>query len=108
MLINILIQLTAIFAYQYYAIVWPLYIVMGLLTILIFVQTFAAAGVFSGLQTQKLKKTVPVTSVDFLAIIAYAISCYHIFLMEYVIFAAVALTHLAITLLTLMLRSIKQ
>ena len=98
--LNAAVQLAAILIYQNMDIVWPFYLVMGMLSVLIFMQTIAAAAVFSNAIDVKLpkeKRTSP--GIGVLISIIYMVSCYHIYLIGYVGFAWFALAHVIIQFL---------
>lgn len=96
------IQLFAIFAYQYFSMLWPLYIVIVMLSLLILLQTSAAAWTFSGYRMEKKddndEKKDP--GITFLVSALYLVSCFNIHLAGYPIFAIVAATHAAIMMLS--------
>ena len=98
--LNAAIQLAAILIYQNMLIVWPFYIVMCMLGILIFMQTIAAAAVFSNVINVNLPKDKkPGAGIGILISIIYMVSCYHIYLIGYVGFAWFALAHVIIQFL---------
>lgn len=100
-LLNAAIQLIAVLLYQYLALVWPLYFVMGMLAILIFMQTVAAGVAFSYIEVEK--KTKPANalgSTSFLVASLYFLSCYHIYLIGYTTFATIAAAHAAIMMVS--------
>lgn len=96
------IQLFAIFMYQYFLTLWPLYIVIGMLSLLIFLQTIAAAWTFSGYRIEKKNTTDEKREpgITFLVSALYLVSCFNIHLAGYPIFAIVAATHAAIMMLS--------
>lgn len=106
--INAAIQLAAIITFQHLGIVWPLYIVMAMLSILIAIQTLAAAIVFANV------KQIPITDkqnrrggIGFLISIIYMVSCYNIYLIGYIGFAWFALAHVIIQLLGIIFGAMK-
>jgi hypothetical protein len=109
MLLNIIIQLSAMFAYQSLMVIWPLYILIGLLSILVFVQTLAAAAVFGmqmpfkGIANDETRDH----GLNFLVSITYLASCYQLYIAGFEIFSVVAATHATILMLALILRGIK-
>ena len=108
-LVNSTIQVSAILAYQYFALVWPLYIVMGFLTLLIVMQTIAAGALFSGSIAEKREaESVDGFSTNFILTILYILSCYHIHLIGYTVFASVAVAHTAILMSTVFFTWIKK
>lgn len=107
--LNAAIQLTAIFLYQNMLIVWPFYIVMGMLGILIFMQTIAAAAVFSNAIDVKLPKDKkPGAGIGILISIIYMVSCYHIYLIGYIGFAWFASAHVIIQFFGIILGAMKK
>lgn len=98
--LNAAVQLSAILLYQNMLIIWPFYLVMGMLGILIFAQTITAAAVFSNAIDVKLPKEKKTgTGIGILISIIYMVSCYHIYLIGYVGFAWFALAHVIIQFL---------
>jgi hypothetical protein len=106
MVINALTQFFAFFAYTQYAIFWPYYIVIGMLSILILIQTIGAAAVWAGYQNEKKSRKTD-DSMLFLISIVYLVSCYQLYIAGYTIFSVVAFTHVAIISFAAILRSIK-
>lgn len=98
---NATIQLAAVLSYQYLALVWPLYVVMIMLGLLIGMQTLAAGVAFSYIEIEKKSKSAnSLGSISFLVALLYFLSCYHIHLIGYTIFAAVAATHVSIMMVS--------
>lgn len=107
--LNSAVQLVAILLYQNMAIVWPLYLVMGMLGILIFMQTIAAAAVFSNVIDIKLPKEKKSSGgIGILVSFIYMVSCYHIYLIGYVGFAWFALAHVIIQFLGITFGAMKK
>jgi hypothetical protein len=107
--VNSTIQVGAILSYQYFALVWPLYIVMGFLTLLIIMQTIAAGALFSGSIAEKKEiANVDGFSTNFILTILYMLSCYHIHLIGYTVFASIAVAHTAILMSTIIFTWIKK
>jgi len=100
--VNAFIQLGAILAVQQLAIIWPLYIVMALLSIIIAIQTLGAAILFSGAATipHTKVKASNTGGINILISLLYMVSSYHIYMIGFVGFGCVAATHSAIHLLT--------
>jgi MFS family permease len=109
--VNAIVQFFAFFVYMYYDIIWPYYVVMFLLGILVAMQTigFAALAALSSSYTTKVSsKNKEDLKMRFLLTIAYTISCYQLYIIGYTIFAVVAFTHISINLLEIIFRSIKE
>jgi hypothetical protein len=106
LVINAGIQFAAFFAYTQYAVFWPYYIVIGMLSILILIQTIGAAAVWAGYQNEKKSRKTD-DSMLFLISIVYMVSCYQLYIAGYTIFSVVAFTHVAIISFAAILRSIK-
>jgi hypothetical protein len=106
LVINACIQFAAFFAYTQYAVFWPYYIVIGMLSILILIQTIGAAAVWAGYQNEKKSRKTD-DSMLFLISIVYMVSCYQLYIAGYTIFSVVAFTHVAIISFAAILRSIK-
>ena len=98
--INAAIQLSAIFAFQQLGLMWPLYITMVFLSIVILIQTLAAALAFSGVGLKGEVRVANMGGINILLSILYLVSAYHIYLIGFVGFAYVAATHSVIHLLT--------
>lgn len=98
--INAAIQLSAIFAFQQLGLMWPLYITIGLLSIVILLQTLGGAIAFSGIGLKGEVKVASTGGINILISILYLVSSYHIYLIGFVGFAYVAATHSVIHLLT--------
>jgi len=106
--VNAAIQLSAIFAFQQFAVLWPLYIVMGLLSIIVVLQTLGAAAAFSQIVSESTKiSTRQTKGINILISLIYMVSCYNIYLIGFVGFAWVAATHAVIHLFTNVLGAIK-
>lgn len=109
MIINAIIQLGAIFAFQYAVIVWPLYIVMVMLGLLIAVQTLGAGFAFSSISEVKTERNKKNNSgLGILISFIYMISCYHIYLIGFISFAWFAFAHVIIQLTANFFGAIKQ
>lgn len=107
--INAFIQLSAILAFQQLTIIWPLYIVMALLSIIIAMQTLGAAILFSGtaaIPNTKVKAS-NTGGINILISLLYMVSSYHIYMIGFVGFGCVAATHSVIHLLTNIFGAIK-
>lgn len=107
--LNAFIQLSAIFAFQQLAIIWPLYIVIALLSVIIAIQTLGAAILFSGaaaIPNTKVKSS-NTSGINVIISLLYMISSYHIYTIGFVGFAWVAATHSVIHLLTNIFGAIK-
>lgn len=106
--VNAAIQLSAIFAYQQFAVLWPLYIVMGLLSIIVVLQTLGAAAAFSQIVSESTKVSTRQTKgINILISLIYMVSCYNIYLIGFIGFAWVAATHSVIHLFTNILGAMK-
>ena len=107
--VNAGIQLFAVTAFQQLGLIWPMYIIMGLLFILIAMQTIAAAAAFSQIvPTQSFDKDRAGTGIGILMCLLYMISCYHIYLIGFIGFAWVSFAHLLIHLFANILGAIKK
>lgn len=100
MLFNALIQLSVIFAYMNLALVWPLYITIVLLSILIAVQTISAGAFFSGNVKEKAT-TTEADRMSFVVVLAYFLSCYVLYIAGFQVFSIVAATHVTISLFSI-------
>ncbi len=98
--INATIQLTAILVFQQLAVIWPFYIVMAMICIVIAIQTLGAALAFSGALLPSSAKVASSGGINVLISVIYIVSSYHIYLIGFVGFAWVAATHSVIHLLT--------
>jgi hypothetical protein len=94
--LNASIQLAAILLYQNMAIIWPLYIVMGMLGLVIALQTIIAATVFSNMINVPISKKKDISAISVIISIIYMVSCYYIYLAGYVGFAWFAFAHVII------------
>lgn len=94
-IINALTQTFAITSYYYLDVSWPMYIVMGMITLLAFIQTLAGAGVLSNLVDWDEAKTntTPGESFHILIGFIYCASAYQIYLMGLVFFSGFAFAH---------------
>lgn len=82
---------------------------MGFLTLLIVMQTIAAGALFSGSIAEKREaESVDGFSTNFILTILYILSCYHIHLIGYTVFASVAVAHTAILMSTVFFTWIKK
>jgi hypothetical protein len=104
---NAFIQLCAIFAFQQFGIVWPLYVIIVMLSTLIAMQTIAAAGAFSQIVPEKKVSTRPSAGINILVSVLYMISCYHIYIIGFVGFAWIAASHSVIHFFTNILGAMK-
>jgi hypothetical protein len=94
---NASIQLFAILSFQYFSLLFPLYFVMGMMCILIGMQTIAAGGVFAGIDIPPaVKENKKMPMITLLVSILYFLSAYHIHLIGFSYFAVIAATHAAI------------
>jgi hypothetical protein len=101
--LNATIQLCAVFAFQQLAVIWPFYIVMAMICIVIAIQTLGASVAFSGFGlTPPASKVIVANTagINVLISLLYMVSSYHIYLIGFVGFAWVAATHSVIHLLT--------
>jgi hypothetical protein len=106
LVINAGIQFAAFFAYTQYAVFWPYYIVIGMLSILILIQTIAAAAVWAGYPNEKMIKKTD-NGMLFLISLFYMVSCYQLYIIGYTFFSVVAFTHVTLISLASIFRSIK-
>jgi hypothetical protein len=104
---NAAIQFGAILAYQNMMIIWPLYVVMGFLSLLIVLQTIAAGSAFAYIiptneedAERKKERNLNTSGIRILISIIYMVSCYHIYLAGFVGFAWFALAHVFIQFFT--------
>jgi hypothetical protein len=112
MLINILVCTLALFSYYYLGLMWPLYITMGILSMVIILQTLAASAFFafnSVDQSEKLDNRDNPVGLEYIMIslalcLAYFGVIYQLYLLEFVIFASIAATHVAIATITNFIR----
>ena len=107
--VNAAIQLGAILLFQHMGILWPLYIVMGMLSILLVVQTLAAGFVLSSaasIVTSKNKTSS--RGIGILVSFIYILSCYNIYLIGFVGFAWFAFAHVLIQLFANVFGAMKQ
>lgn len=101
-LLNCIIQLIAIFLYQYLGIVWGLYVTAFLLSGLSFTFLVASSFLLSG-----MAKGVPITKEPksvLLASLIYLVSCYHIYLIGHPLFAGFVFGFLLIQISTVLLK----
>jgi len=105
---NAIIQFSAFFAYTYYAILWPYYVVIGMLSLLILIQTIGAAAVLAGYTKNESKSKMHDNKMLFLISLVYMMSCYQLYIIGYTIFSVVAFTHVVLISLAAIFRSIKQ
>jgi hypothetical protein len=106
-LANAIVQFAAFFVYTQYEIFWPYYIVIGMLSFLILIQTIAAAAVFAGYSSSEINSKNTNNAMRFSISLVYMVSCYQLYIIGYTIFSVIAFTHVAILLLTSILSSIK-
>lgn len=104
--VNAVIQLSAIFAFQQFAVIWPLYIIVALISILIVIQTLGAAALFAQITPTKVS-TRKTKGINIMISLLYMISCYHIYLIGFTGFALVGAAHCAIHFLANVLGAIK-
>ena len=107
--VNAAIQLGAILLFQHMGLLWPLYIVMGMISILIVVQTLAAGFVLSNaasLVTSKSKRSS--RGIGILISFIYIVSCYNIHLIGFTGFAWFAFAHILIQLFANVFGAMKQ
>ena len=97
---NAVIQLSAILAFQQLAVIWPFYIVMAMICIVIATQTLGAGIAFSGLKLKDTASRAQPGGMHILISILYLVSCCHIYVIGFVGFAWIAGTHSVIHLLT--------
>jgi hypothetical protein len=109
-LFNTLVHVGALFSYQYLELIWPLYISMGILGILILIQTFSAAVLFSLAKTEKeqplldYKRGTDYNLATLILCVAYFAVIYQLYIVGFTIFAIVAATHVTITFISNMMR----
>lgn len=81
---------------------------MGFLTLLIVMQTIAAGALFSGSISEKKEvESVDGFGTNLIVAVLYILSCYHIHLIGYTVFASVAVAHAAILMSTVFFGWIK-
>jgi hypothetical protein len=94
---NAVIQIAAILSYQYLALVWPLYFIMLMLALLIFMQTISAGAVFARITAPPKDKTEDTSgAITLLVAVLYFMSAYHIHLIGFTVFASIAAAHIGI------------
>jgi hypothetical protein len=99
--VNATMQLLAILLFQQYALLWPIYAIMLMLSVFIAANTFVIAISFSGIvKIEKYKKYNPSLFMHILLPLIYMFSIYHIYQIGYVVFASLALAHIIISLAT--------
>ena len=109
LLVNALIQISALLAYTQFEIFWPYYIVMALICLLIFVQTIAYPAAVANpekLSLHKLKYQRDL-KMNFLVSLAYMISCYQLYITGFTILGVIGFMHAVMLAITVMFRSIK-
>jgi len=107
-LTNALIQIAAILSYQYLALVWPLYFIMEMLALLIFMQTIAAGAVFARITMPQKDRKDTSGTLTLLVAVLYFTSAYHIHLIGYTVFATIAAAHIAIMMVSAFFMWIKK
>lgn len=106
--VNAFLQLGAIIISQYAGIVWPIYVVMALLTMLIVLQTLGIAILISNALKDDNEKYLKFKPINLLVSILYLMSSYNIYMFGFVGFAWVAGTHSVIHLFTSIIGVIKK
>jgi hypothetical protein len=104
---NIVVQLTIIFVSQTFGLVWPLYITIAALSLLICFQIFAASVVFAGVEVNETKVERDY-GMRILTSFTYLASCVHLYNVGYVIFAAIAASQVVVTILSNIFRAMKE
>ena len=94
------LQLCAIFAFHHFGVIWPFYIIMAMLSIVILLQTLGGAITFSGIGLKGDVKVENSGGINIIISILYLLSSYNIYLIGFVGFAWIAATHSVIHLLT--------
>jgi hypothetical protein len=109
-ILNAIVQIAAILSYQYLALVWPLYFVMLMLALLIFVQTISASAVFARVSVPPSKDKNEDTggALTLLVAVLYFMSAYHIHLLGYTVFATIAAAHITIMMFSAFFMWIKK
>jgi hypothetical protein len=109
LLLNAGIQISTYFAYTMYGVFWPYYIVMGLISIVIFAQTLAAAALMSTphkgqASTDHSKDSL--LNIRFLLAVIYAMSSYHLYILGYTIFGIIGIYNAVLMALSVIFRAL--
>lgn len=97
---NVATQAGAIFATNY-DIIWPMFIVMAMMTYMILMQSIAAGSLFSGFVQEDIERPKSESySILILVALTYMLSSYQTYALGYELFAGFMFSHAIIYLLT--------
>lgn len=105
---NAIIQTGAILSANYIGIIWPMYFVMGMISLLGIIQTIAVAAMLFKLTEAKNAPLTRSEPYHILLGFIYTISGYQLYLMGFEVFAGFAIAHALIYTLSHLFKSIKQ
>jgi hypothetical protein len=105
--INALLQATALFASSQ-GVIWAMYPIMAMLCYIGFMQSIAAASLFSGFIEGSTENEDPNYSISILVAILYLVSSYHVYTLGYGVIAGIMFTHATIFLFTNVLGVLKE
>lgn len=103
-IINILFQIFAVISNQMMGLMWPLYIVIGMMALVIFLQTLAASALSAGYPAPERKELRVDRGIGVLVGIAYGVSAYQLYILDYVFFAGMMSTHVVMIIVSNLLR----
>lgn len=98
--LNALIQCIALYVSSSYRVEWAMYPIIGIILYIAFMQTIAAASLFSGLVGSNPNETQGNYSMSILIAFLYLISSYHVYTLGYTVFSGIMFSHSVIFLLT--------
>lgn len=101
---NILFQIFAIISSQMIVIMWPLYIVMGMMGLVILLQVLGASALSAGYKAPERKDLRVDRGIGVLVGIAYGVSAYQLYILDYVFFAGMMSTHVVMIVVSNLLR----
>lgn len=107
-IVNILFQIFAVVSSQMLGLMWPLYVVMGMMVLVILLQILATSVMSAGYITPERKDPRVDRGIGVLAGIAYGVSCYQLYNLDYVFFAAMMSTHVVMIIITNLIRKEKE
>lgn len=104
--INILAQIAIMFAYQLFGLIWPLYITMAALSLIVFMQTIAYGAFSVGLDNVKKDQKERHNGIALLVIITYMASCYQLYMLEFTVISLMGFTHILLAMSSIFFRSL--
>lgn len=104
---NIILQLIALYMNVFFGLMWPMYIIIILISILIVLQTVGLGTILSSMKLPELKDEPLDGRVGILVMITYGANCYQLYILGFAFFAGLAMAHVLIGFTVNFLRILK-